>query len=661
VVIAGLAAAAILNGAATPSVSPQDLVEVTDISSLATSPDGKLVAFRTAQPSIGDNQIHLKWYVAPVDGSAPARMVADGGGPEIDSGIVLDQLPVWAPSSQAFFVRAEFDGETQFWRISVDGGAPRQLSHDPADVRSLALSNDRRSLRYEIGATRDEVARAERTDRDQGVLINGKVDVTSPLALNGVADGHPATLRFGPGWFHRLPLLSGEPLRTKTLTLEPGDGASIEPAAPAPAIRVTIERRAKQAQLRATGSDGVEHVCRSGACAADAIIAATPMMDGRDVLVTTRDIALRETLSIWTPSTARWKRLAGGEGLLDSGNQMEDPACGLTARVAVCVAAGASEPPRLVSIDISTGTERALFDPNGPLRARAWPARTIIWTTADGRTASGQLFLPLSAKPQRGYPLVMNYYRCAGFLKGGLGDELPLAPLAEAGVATLCINAVDGFAGSEPAQEARAIDAITSIVDKLDQQGLVDRSRIGMAGLSFGSGIVLTIAERTRLLRAAAISSGQIEPYYYWAFRLPGLDVRDELKSFYGLGDPDTDATGWKDHTFVGHVDAIKAPLLIQIPESEMRITMEFFSRLAASSTPAEMFAFPNETHVKWEPRHKLTVYERNLDWFRFWLQGVEDADPAKAEQYARWRSFSARPGYALATEDHLAPALRVP
>lgn len=105
--IAGLAAAAILSGAAAPSVSPQDLVEVTDISSVVTSPDGKLVAFRTAQPSIGDNQIHMKWYVAPVDGSAAARMVADGGGPEIDSGIVLDQLPVWAPSSQAFFIRAE--------------------------------------------------------------------------------------------------------------------------------------------------------------------------------------------------------------------------------------------------------------------------------------------------------------------------------------------------------------------------------------------------------------------------------------------------------------------------------------------------------------------------------------------------------------------------
>ncbi len=28
------------------------------------------------------------------------------------------------------------------------------------------------------------------------------------------------------------------------------------------------------------------------------------------------------------------------------------------------------------------------------------------------------------------------------------------------------------------------------------------------------------------------------------------------------------------------------------------------------------------------------------VDWFRFWLQGYEDPDPAKAEQYKRWREL---------------------
>jgi len=28
------------------------------------------------------------------------------------------------------------------------------------------------------------------------------------------------------------------------------------------------------------------------------------------------------------------------------------------------------------------------------------------------------------------------------------------------------------------------------------------------------------------------------------------------------------------------------------------------------------------------------------VDWYRFWLQGYEDPNPAKAEQYERWRAL---------------------
>ncbi len=56
----------------------------------------------------------------------------------------------------------------------------------------------------------------------------------------------------------------------------------------------------------------------------------------------------------------------------------------------------------------------------------------------------------------------------------------------------------------------------------------------------------------------------------------------------------------------------------------------------------ADLYVFPNEPHQKFQPKHKLAVYERNLDWFRFWLQGYEDPDPAKAAQYACWREMKA-------------------
>jgi hypothetical protein len=35
-----------------------------------------------------------------------------------------------------------------------------------------------------------------------------------------------------------------------------------------------------------------------------------------------------------------------------------------------------------------------------------------------------------------------------------------------------------------------------------------------------------------------------------------------------------------------------------------------------------------------------MTSQQGNVDWMVFWLKGEEDSDPAKADQYARWREL---------------------
>jgi len=55
---------------------------------------------------------------------------------------------------------------------------------------------------------------------------------------------------------------------------------------------------------------------------------------------------------------------------------------------------------------------------------------------------------------------------------------------------------------------------------------------------------------------------------------------------------------------------------------------------------PVELFVYPNELHEKEQPKHRYEIYEKNVDWFDFWLQGEEDPDPAKAAQYMRWREL---------------------
>ena len=65
--------------------------------------------------------------------------------------------------------------------------------------------------------------------------------------------------------------------------------------------------------------------------------------------------------------------------------------------------------------------------------------------------------------------------------------------------------------------------------------------------------------------------------------------------------------------------------------------SMQWVTALRELKKPVEMFIYPNELHIKNQPKHRYEIYQRNVDWMKFWLKGEEDPDPAKAEQYRRW------------------------
>jgi acetyl esterase/lipase len=68
--------------------------------------------------------------------------------------------------------------------------------------------------------------------------------------------------------------------------------------------------------------------------------------------------------------------------------------------------------------------------------------------------------------------------------------------------------------------------------------------------------------------------------------------------------------------------------------------SLEFYMALRRLGKPVEQVIYPGAPHVFDRPFHRRASLERNLDWFRFWLQGVEDSAPTKAEQYRRWRAL---------------------
>jgi hypothetical protein len=133
-----------------------------------------------------------------------------------------------------------------------------------------------------------------------------------------------------------------------------------------------------------------------------------------------------------------------------------------------------------------------------------------------------------------------------------------------------------------------------------------------------------------------SIASVSLEPAYYWFNARPGRETFSQSIGYFGLGHPDETPEGWARMSPARNVDRFTAPVLMQLPENEARQTIELQSRLATARL-GEMHVFPFAQHIKVEPRQRLAASQRNLDWFRCWLQGYVDPDPRKAEQYRRW------------------------
>ncbi|RYD46025.1 MAG: peptidase, partial [Sphingomonadales bacterium] len=100
----------------------------------------------------------------------------------------------------------------------------------------------------------------------------------------------------------------------------------------------------------------------------------------------------------------------------------------------------------------------------------------------------------------------------------------------------------------------------------------------------------------------------------------------------------DDDREYWKPISLSVNARRITTPILFQLADREVGLALESYGALREAGKPVEMRIYPDEYHNKVQPRHRLAVYERNIDWFAFWLRNTEDPDPGKQEQYARWR-----------------------
>jgi len=678
--VLGLALGALASTGVAGAVAPRQLVEVVDIANPVVSPDGRRVAFRTERAVVDRDRFETVWYVQDLEGASAPTRVGDGGFPLHNfSGLSAPPSAVWSTDGRWIFYLARIEGRIDVWRAAADGSGAGPVTLDPADVRDFALSADGRHLQYRVGATRAQVQAAEREEFDRGVRIDETVPLGQSLYRSGYTEGRWATQRVSNNELERVGVLGDVPERWKTIDLDTrvtGDIAAGD--APVDASDSAVARmhglpepwafardaqRRRIAMLTRVGdSNGLADrpgvallaladmrsrrpvECGDALCTDSNIISLQWRPDSDEVLYTVADPEQGYAQSVlrWNVTTGAVQPVVRSRGLVNGGRSVGS-GCGVSAQALVCVAAEADRPPRLERIDLESGERRVLFAPNVALDAdmeKTAPATFLRWTDASGRVLTGQYFAA-KRTDGRAPPLVINYYRCYGFLRGGTGDEWPLASLARDGISALCIN----FAPLRLDAVERydeGLSAVRSAVDLLASAGEIDRSRVGMGGLSLGAEVTFWTVMHSDLLAAASVSSPRTSPLAYLLLSMKAEAYLPRLRRFWQLGAPDDTPERWRQLSPLYNLDRIQTPMLMQLPEQEYIHALDYAIPLIRDLR-ADLYVFPGEAHFKYQPRHKLAAYERNLEWFKFWLLGTEDSDPSKRAQYARWREMKAR------------------
>lgn len=671
--VSGAAVCVPAGPASAQAVSPRELVEVADLADPIISPDGGSVAFRLERASVERNTYDSVWYVQALDGKDFPHRVADSGVPLRDSaGIPLPSPATWSPDGRWIYYRALIDGKIGVWRAAADGSRAEPVTADPADVRDFSLSADGKTLRYSVGATREEVAAAEQAEYDRGIRIDSSTPIGQNLFRSGFIKGRMATQRYSSTWFDRGPLLADVPDQWKAIDLAEGKvreltGSYVPPGANSSADlaqgiaepwKVASEPgRGRIAILTRVGDgDGLLQkpdvqlavlsgrddrqplVCAGEECTGRAIARIQWRPDSDEILFTVSDPAHAQSIFRWNIRTGAVTPVARSSGLLSGGRDRYSD-CAVSAEALVCVAAEADDPPRLERIDLTSGVRTVLFAPNAALKSQmpASPARLLRWTDANGTEFTGQLFEAHGAGTSPA-PLFVTYYNCTGFLRGGVGDEWPLISLAEHGISALCINS-SPYRLDAVERYDLGLSAVRSVVALLASEGKIDPDRVGMGGLSFGTEVTLWTAVNSDLLAAASVSSPIMSSDYYLFGSLKGKLFFDGLEKYWQLGTLEATPERWNLFSLKPNLDSVRAPILMQMPEQEYIMALDYAIPLILDQR-ADLYVFPNEPHQKFQPKHKLAAYERNLDWFRFWLQDYEDPDPTKARQYSHWREM---------------------
>jgi len=325
-----------------------------------------------------------------------------------------------------------------------------------------------------------------------------------------------------------------------------------------------------------------------------------------------------------------------------------------------------NSPPKLYAAERSGRQKALLLDLNPEFSDLEFGRVMPIEWTVDGIEMTGGLYLPPSYMPGKRYPLVIQTH---GFILGEFSMDgrsewssgFAARPLAAKGIMVLQTHnfknrqevdrvVPEGKLGAtnEESRKNLIAHSYERAVDYLDERGLIDPKRVGIVGFSrtvCDVGYLLTHSKHR--FAAASLVDG-ISCSYLEELALP--DEAFDINSVNGGGPPFGDGLKlWMKNAPGFNLDKVHTPVsLISLGNWSALSAWEWYAGLSFQRKPVNFVVVPDATHIGVKPSQRMLTEQSIVDWFCFWLIDEEDPDPAKREQYTRWRELRVRSDFGM-------------
>jgi dipeptidyl aminopeptidase/acylaminoacyl peptidase len=639
---------------ATPRpMTVDDSLDMDSVGGALMSPDGEWVLFSKNQLDWEENERTTKWYMIPSSGGEAFEYIGEEGGGSFQ----------FSPDGKYLALTRSIDGDRQVFWMRTAGGEAVQLTEHETSIGSYQWSDDSSQIFF--------VATDKRPD-DESTMVNEDDDVVF------VDEGPNGQNR---SYWSNLWVIDIENQKISQITDEQfvvgGFDVSPDSARVAFSARYTNRRNdADKNEIYIVELSSGEISRLTDNNAPESVSEWSP--DGKMFTLTAADDKewMNRNTKIWlldpvlgehrllsdgfegSPRQAVWT--PDGGYLLFSGQQGTNTNLfrmnaqnGEFEKLtdfqgSMSISSWSSDRTKYVysfsDYDTPSDLWVGFIDGSEPVRlTHANPQvdelqlaemRVIQWESHDGMMIEGLLHLPVGYEEGDMVPLMLNIhggpagsftnsFRASYHIHAGLGYASLSPNVRGSSGYTDYLREGNTFARGDGIGFGDFQDLMTG-VDKVVADGIVDPTRMGVRGWSYGGILGGWTITQTDRFKAASIGAG----VYDWTSEY-GPGFNNDVRLWHIGGTPWDNAEAWRNQSALTHVNNIVTPTLLihgvnDTTDTEQQSMMFFTAIKDIGKAPVRYIKFPREPHGFREPKHQRIRDIEEIRWMQQYVLGME-------------------------------------